>query len=62
MKKVMRNIFLKLIFNTQEKYVNFIVTYHFYPKKRNLEKLKSVLQIYVIKTEYVVHMNYLKQA
>ena len=41
MKEVMRNIFLKLIFNTQEKYVNFIVTYHFYSKKMKLRKVEK---------------------
>ena len=45
MKKVMRDIFLKLILNNHKKCMNFIVTYHFYLKERNLkvEKLATNL-------------------
>ena len=43
MKKVMRDIFSKLILNNHKKCMNFIVTYHFYLKERNLkvEKLAT---------------------
>ena len=41
----MRDIFLKLMLNTHKKCMNFIVTYHFYLKERNLkvEKLATNL-------------------
>ena len=29
-KKVMKDIFLKLMFNTLRNYMNFIITYHFF--------------------------------
>ena len=34
MKKMMKDIFLKYMFNTQKNYVKFIMTYHFYQKER----------------------------
>ena len=37
MKKVIKNIFLKLIFNTQKNYMNFIMTYYFYQKDRKFK-------------------------
>ena len=45
MKKVMRDISLNLICNTQKKCMNFIMTYHFYlkKKKKNAEKLVTNL-------------------
>ena len=49
MKKVRKDIFLKLMFNIQKKYMNFIVTYHFYLKERNFKALKSLLITYIIK-------------
>ena len=33
MKKVMKDIFSKLMFNTLKNYMNFIMTYHFYQKE-----------------------------
>ena len=41
MKKVMKDIFLKLMFNTPQNYKNFIMTYQFYLKEYNLEKSKT---------------------
>ena len=38
MKKVMKDIFLKLMFNTQKNYMNFIMIYHFYLEERNFKK------------------------
>ena len=35
--KVKKDIFLKLMLNMQKNYLNFIVTYHFYLKGRNLK-------------------------
>ena len=49
MKKVKKYIFLKLMFNMQKNYMNFMVTYHFYVKERNLKSSKSLLLIYTIK-------------
>ena len=60
MKKVSKDIFLKLMFNIQKNYLNFIVTYHFYLKEINLKKLKSLLLIYMIKID--IHIRILKQA
>ena len=37
-KNTMKNIFLKLMINTQKNYMNFIITYHFYEKERKLKK------------------------
>ena len=37
--------FLKLMFNTQKNYINFIMTYHFYQKERKFKKQKSFLLI-----------------
>ena len=34
----MKDIFLKLMFNTQKNYMNFIMTYYFYQKERKLKK------------------------
>ena len=33
MRKVMKNIFLKLIFSILKNYMNFIISYHFYQEK-----------------------------
>ena len=38
MKKVTKDIFLKLMFNIQKNYMNFIMIYHFYQNEWNLEK------------------------
>ena len=59
MKKLMKNIFLKLMFITQKKYMNFIITYLFCRKERNLKKSKSFSLVYMIKMN-VIHI--LKQA
>ena len=46
LKKVIKNIFLKLMFNISKNYLNFIIIYHFYQKKkRKLKKLKSLLLV-----------------
>ena len=38
MNKVMKDIFLKLMFNTQKNYMKFIMSYHFHQKERKLKK------------------------
>ena len=57
MKTVMKDIFLKLMFNILENYVNIIVIYQLYQK--NFEKL--VTNLYD-KTEYAFLIRYLMQA
>ena len=37
-KKVMKDIFLKLMFNTPKIYMNFVMIYHFYQKEWRLKK------------------------
>ena len=51
MKKVMKNILSKLMFNILKKYLNFIMIYYFYIVT-NLHD----------KTEYVIHTRNLKEA
>ena len=50
MKKVMKDIFLKLLFNILKKYIKFTAIYHFYLKEEKVEKL--VINLHG-KTEYV---------
>ena len=40
--KVMKKIFLKLMFNILKNSMNFIMIYHFYQKERKLKKSKSL--------------------
>ena len=54
MKKVMKDIFLKLMFSNQKNYINFMMTYHFTRKKENE---KSLLLIYMIKINLQCHSN-----
>ena len=42
MKKVMKHIFSKLMFNTLKNHMNFIMIYHFYWKKGNLKDMKRL--------------------
>ena len=49
MKKVMKDIFLKLIFNILKNCLKFIMIYHFYHKERKLNTWKSLLLIFIIK-------------
>ena len=58
MKKVMKDIFLKLMFKILKNYVNFVMIYYFYLKEK-VEKLVANLHD---KTEYVIHARNLKQA
>ena len=57
MKKVVKGIFLKLMFNILKNYMNFIMIYYFYQKE--FEKLVAALHD---KTEYVINIRNLKQA
>ena len=42
MKKVMKDIFLKLLLSTLTDYMNFLMIYHFYPKQSKLKKWKNL--------------------
>ena len=62
MKKVMNNIFLKLIFNNRKIYVNFIKIYTFYQKERKFKKVEKLVTNLYDKYEYVIHIKKSKQA
>ena len=49
MKKVTKEIFMKLIFTARKIYTAFNLIYHFYLKEWKLKNLKSLLLIYTIK-------------
>ena len=49
MKKVMKDIFSKLMFNILKNCMNLIMIYHIYQKVLKLKKSKSLLLIYMIK-------------
>ena len=46
-KRVMRNIFSKLMFNVLKNYMNLIMIYHFYQKELKLKKSKCLLLTYM---------------
>ena len=48
--------------NIQKNYLIFIEIYHFYQKERKLKNARSFSVLYKTKTNYVVHINALKQA
>ena len=62
MKKVKTDIFLKLMFNIQKNYMNFIVIYHFYLNERNFKQVEKLVTNLYDKAEYVIHTGNLKQA
>ena len=62
MKKVMNNIFLKLIFNNRKIYVNFIKIYTFDQKERKFKKVEKLVTNLYDKNEYVIHIKKSKQA
>ena len=61
MKKVVKDIFLNLMFNTRKNYMNFIMTYYFYLKGRNLNKVQRLANL-PNKNEYVILINNFKQS
>ena len=61
-KKVMKDIFLKLIFNIQKSYIVFIMAYFFYPKKMKIGKAERLYSNLHGKNEYLMHIRNLKQA
>ena len=56
----MKDIFLKLMFNTQKNYMNFVMISNFFSTERNLKKVKKLFtNLY---NEYVIHIKNLKPA
>ena len=62
MKKVMKDIFLKLIFNILKTYMNFIMIYHFLLERMKIETVEKLVANLHDKSEYVIHIRNLKQA
>ena len=62
MKKVMKDIFLKLIFNILKTYMNFIMIYHFLLERMKIEVVEKLVANLHDKSEYVIHIRNLKQA
>ena len=61
-KKVMKDIFLKLIFNILKTYMNFIMIYHFLLERMKIETVEKLVATLHDKREYVIHIRNLKQA
>ena len=64
MKKVMKDISLKLISNTQKIYITFTMIYNlpFLPERIKMQKVKKLVANLHDKTEYIIHIRNLKQA
>ena len=62
MEKVMKDIFLNLMFNILKNYMNFIMIYHFTRRNENCRKVEKLEANLHHKTEYVIHIRNLKQA
>ena len=62
MEKVMKGIFLKLMFNILKMYMIFIMIYNFYQKKLKIRKVEKLVANLHDKTEYVIHIRNLKLA
>ena len=60
MKKV-KDVFLKLMFNNQKNYMNFIGDLPFFPKRKKLQKVKNLVANLRDKNEYVIYIRNLKQ-
>ena len=61
MTKVIKDIFLELMFNVLKNYMNVIMIYHFYQKESKLKKSEKVTSLHD-QTEYVIHIRNSKQA
>ena len=59
MKKVMKDIFWKLMFNILKNYMNVIMIYHFYMRMKTEKDEKLIANSH--KTKYVIHIRNLKQ-
>ena len=62
MKEVMKDIFLKLMFNILKTYMNFIMIYHSNQNKLKIKNIEKFVPNLHDKTEYVIHIRNLKQA
>ena len=60
MKKVMKDIFLKLMFSILKNYMNFIMIYHLCQRMK-IEKVEKLVTNLHDKTEYVIHIRNLKR-
>ena len=58
MKKVMKDIFLKLIFNILKNQMNLIMIYNIYWEEWKLKKLKSLMVICTIKLNIYTHKKF----
>ena len=61
MMKMMKDIFMKLMFNILKIYIAFKMIYLFCLKERKLKKFKNLWLIHTIKKEYLIHIRNLKQ-
>ena len=57
----MKDIFSKLMFSILKDYMNFIMIYYFYLKKKKIEKVEKLVANLHDKTEYLIHIINLKQ-
>ena len=62
LKKDMRDIFSKLMFNILKNDMNFIMIYHFHQKNMKIKKIEKLVTNLHDKTEYVIYIRNLKQA
>ena len=60
-KKVIHDIFLKLMFNIPKNYMNFLIILTFLLERKNFENVEKLAANLHDKYEYVIHIN-LKQA
>ena len=58
----MNDIFLKLMFNTLKKYMNFIIIYQFLPERMKIKKFEKLVTNLHDKNEYVIRTRNLKLA
>ena len=56
MKKVMKDIFSKLMFNILKIYIIFVMIYHFYQKVRKFKKIEKLAGNLYNVTECVIHI------
>ena len=62
MMKVMKDIFLKLVFNVLKIYITFTVIYPFCPKRIKTEKGEKLVAYLNLKGEHVIYIRNLKRA
>ena len=61
-KKVIQDIFLKLMFNILKNYMNFLIILTFLLERKNFENVEKLAANLHDKYEYVIHIINLKQA